>query len=355
MKQNKSMPTTISVCIVTWNSMKFIKSCLDSIFKQNIFYSQEAEDFKLAVNVVDNSSRDGTREFILKNYPQVHLLKNINNLGFSKPNNQAIKMHQTDWVLIMNPDVILEPDYLQKMLKSAKESADDVAALGSKIMKSETVMEDGLPQVLKTKKIDSFGLQIKKSRQVLNIGEGQEDAGQYDQLKQVFGFAGTCVMFRRQALEDIKYREEYYDESFFMYQEDFDLAYRLQLLGWKSIFVPRATAYHFRSAKAHTLKIWHFLKIIKARRSKSKIVNYHSYKNHFATLLKNEIGENFIRHLPFIFWFEFKKFVYLFLFEFSSLKSLKDFFKNYKNYYHKRKVIQQRRKVTSKEIREWFK
>jgi len=201
---------TLSICIVTWNSMKFIQDCLESIFKQSIWFGDNF-DIKIAVNIVDNGSQDETVSFIRKNYPQAHILKNINNLGFCKPYNQAIKMHQTDWVLIMNPDVILEKDFLEKILLVAKNSKSETGAFGGKILKVENIMQDdGLLKTIKSEKIDSFGLEIKKSRQVKNIGEGKIDKGQFNEMQNVFGFSGACVLYRREALEDIKIKDEYF-------------------------------------------------------------------------------------------------------------------------------------------------
>ncbi len=345
---------TLSICIVTWNSMKFIKDCLESIFKQSIWFGDNF-DIKIAVNIVDNGSQDETVSFIRKNYPQAHILKNINNLGFCKAHNQAIKMHQTDWILVMNPDVILEKDFLNKILSVAKNSKPETGALGGKILKVENIMEDdGLLTTIKSDKIDSFGLEVRKSRQVKNIGEAEIDAGQYDEMKNVFGFSGACVLYRREALEDIKIKEEYFDEDFFAYQDDFDISYRLKIYGWQSIFVASAKVYHFRSANLHTLKLWQFWKIIRARRSKSKIINYHSYKNHLCVLIKNEVAENFWRHFHYILWFEFKKFVYILFFEWSTLKAYPDFFRLLPKMWNKRKVVMGRRKIQIKKLRKWF-
>jgi len=347
---------TLSICITTWNSMKFIKDCLESIFQQSIWFADN--DIKIAVNIVDNGSQDETVDFIRKNYPQVHILKNINNLGFCKPYNQAIKMHYTDWVLVMNPDVILEKDFLEKILLVAKKSKPEVGSLGGKILKVENIVEDdGLLTTFKSDKIDSFGLEIKKSRQVKNIGENEIDKGQFDEMQQVFGFSGACVLYRREVLEDIKIKQEYFDEDFFAYQDDFDISYRLQIYGWQAMFVASAKAYHFRSTSLHTLKPWHFWKIIKARRSKSKIINYHSYKNHLCVLVKNEFFENFLSHLPHILWFEFKKIIFLifFDFDFKTLFGLKEFFKLLPKMRAKRKIIMSRRKVSSEYIRSFYK
>lgn len=344
---------TLSICIVTWNSMKFIKDCLESIMKQSIWLAKDFE-IKIAINVVDNGSQDDTVDFIRNNYPYVHILKNINNLGFSRAYNQAIKMQQTDWVLVLNTDVILEPDFLEKILIAAKNSKRDVAALGGKVLKIETVVENGgLSEKIKSDKLDSCGLEVRKSRQVKNIGEGEVDEGQYDELNEVFGFSGACVLFRREALEDVNFKDEYFDEDLFAYQEDYDLACRLQLYGWQSVFVPSAKAYHFRSASLGMLSPWKFRKIIKARKQKSQLTNYYSYKNHLCVLLKNEITENFWRYLPHIFWFELKKFIYLLFFETRTLGCLGKFFKLFGRMRLKRKIIMSRRKVTAEYIRGW--
>lgn len=344
---------TLSVCIATWNSMKFIHDCLESVLRQKKNISRE-QQIDLAVNIVDNGSVDGTVEYIRKNYPQVRILKNINNLGFCRSYNQAIKMHNSNWVLILNVDTILEQDFLIKMFSVALRSNQQVAAFGPKVLKSETVIEDGLPKILKSTKIDSLGLGVKKSRQVINIGEGEEDIGQYDNCQEFFGFSGACVLFRREALESIKIGEEYFDEDFFAYQDDFDLFYRLRLYGWQNRFVPGAKVYHFRSAKINLLKPWQFWRIIKARRAKSLLTNYHSYKNHLFVLLKNEIPDNFFRNLPQIFWFELKKFVYILFLETKTALSLRDFFKNFSKMRFKRKIIMARRKASTEEIRKWF-
>ena len=346
---------TLSICLATWNSMKFIRECLESIFSQTVFLDPDFE-IKIAVNLVDNGSEDGTVEFIKNNYPQIHILKNMNNVGFCKSYNQAIKMHQTDWVLIMNVDTILASDFLAVILKTAERISDKIKAgsFGPKILKAETIFEDSLPKIIKTNKIDSCGLMVKKSRLVKNIGEGEIDNSQYDNVQDFFGFSGACLLFRREALEDIKIGAEYFDEDFFAYQDDFDLAWRLRLFGWQNIFVPGAKVYHFRASRINTLKPWQFLQIVRARRAKSLLINYHSYKNHFWVLVKNELMANFWRHFPFIFWLELKKFIFILFFEQKTLASLKFFFKLLPKMLFKRKIIMARRKAAVEEINKFF-
>ena len=343
---------TLSICIVTWNSMKFIKDCLEAIFNQTIWHDK---NYQFAINIVDNGSTDGTVDFVRTNYPEVRILKNINNLGFCRAYNQAIKMHQSDWVLILNPDVILTDEFLAEILSAVFKAPDNTAALSGKILRAETLLEEGgLAKIAKTDIIDSFGLLVKKSRLVKNIGEGEKDINQYAARKEVFGFSGGCVLYRRAALESVKFQDEYFDEDFFAYQDDFDLSYRLQLLNWQSFFVPAAKAYHFRSARNQNLRPWQFWTIRKARRAKSQLINFHSYKNHLFVLIKNEAGANFWRHLPFIFWLEFKKFIFLLFFEPKTLKAYGQFFKLLPRMILKRKIIFGRKHLPAAEIRKWF-
>jgi len=332
--------------------MKFIKDCLEAIFQQSVWHDK---NFQIAVNLVDNGSSDGTVEFIRNNYPEVHILKNINNLGFCRAYNQTLKMHYSDWVLIMNPDVILAENFLAEIMAAALKATDNTAALSGKILRAETLLEEGgLARVAKTDIVDSYGLLVKKSRLVKNIGEGEKDIGQYDNLQEVFGFSGGCVLYRRVALESIKFQDEYFDEDFFAYQDDFDLSYRLRLLNWQSFFVPSAKAYHFRSARNQNLRPWQFLAIRKARRAKSQLINFHSYKNHLFVLIKNESGANFWRHLPFIVWLEFKKFIFLLFFEPKTLRAYGQFFKLLPRMILKRRITFGRKHLPAAALRKWF-
>ena len=95
----------VSIQIVSWNSLKFLPDCLESIFNQSF------RDF--SVLVIDNCSRDHTPEYLERNWPQVKMLKNSRNLGFSRAHNQGILATSGEFVLVLNPDIILELDFLK--------------------------------------------------------------------------------------------------------------------------------------------------------------------------------------------------------------------------------------------------
>lgn len=341
----------VAIQIVTWNSLKFLPDCLKSIFNQTY------KDF--SVLVIDNASNDQTIEFVKENYPEVVVLRNNKNLGFSAAHNQGIKLNQNaDYILVVNPDIILEKYWLEKILPVIEEDKK-IGAIGGKLLKIYT-SDLELNEKVRTTIIDSTGLKIFRSRQVIDRGENELDQKQYERKEEVFGLSGACVLFRRQALEDIKLKtknyklkifEEYFDEDFFSYKEDVDLSWRLRLRGWKIVYFPEAVAYHYRQVFSAKNKI---REIIKRRKEKSPLVNYLSYRNHLFCLIKNDCFINFLKDLPFIIFYEFKKLIYLFFFEPRTLKAYWEIFKNLSKMIKKRRYIMKNKKIDAKEMRQWF-
>ncbi len=343
----------LSVIIVTYNSMRYLPDFIDSIFEQSYF-----NDYKLTpdIFIVDNASTDGTIKFIQDHYPTIHLLRNMNNIGLPRAWNQAIKITQGEYILIMNPDLILHKDFIKIALKTMQND-QTVASVGGKLyqLKLVTFDSDINSAVLeKTNILDSCGLQAFRDRSFVERGAGEIDRDQYNQTQEIFGISGACVLYRRQALEQIKYNNEYFDEDFFLYKEDIDMAWRLRLAGWSAIYNPQAIAYHHR--RARSLKKRSLLKVIKYRRYKENFVNFYSYRNHLLLLRKNIIYKNFFLHFIFIFFYELKKFLYVLLLENSTLRhTLKDLIKFNHNNRKKRQLNMRLRKIKAEEIQAWFK
>jgi len=302
----------VSIQIVTWNSLRFLPDCLESIFNQTF------RDW--SVLIIDNNSSDHSLEYVEKNWPQVKVLKNSRNLGFSRAHNQGLASTDSEYVLVMNPDVILEPDFLTEIVTAA-DKKKRVASLAPKLLKMKfnhidhcdhnTPEQQGSGAminpdwcVIKTEMIDSTGLAMKKTRRFVDRGEGAKDEGQYDKQTDIFGASGACVLYRRKSLVDVKMkdvglREEYFDEDFFAYQEDIDLAWRLKWRGWQALYVSSALAYHVRQISATH------------RFQKSSFVNFLSYRNHLWLLLKDESFINFCRNFFYIFPYQAMKVLYL--------------------------------------------
>lgn len=347
------MSSKISICIATHNSIRYLPDFIDSIFEQSYFRQKQITP---DIFIVDNASVDKTVKFIKDHYPTVHLLRNINNIGTSRAWNQAIKMTSGEYILIMNPDLILHKDFIKECLKVI-EVDQTIAAVGGKLyqLKIERLdIDEDLATLEKTSIIDSCGLKAFKNRRFVERGAGIIDKGHFSRQEEVFGISGACVVYRRTVLEQIKFNKEYFDEDFFIYQEDIDLAWRLRLAGWSAVYIPQAIAYHHRSARSHGKAS--YKKIIDYRRQKQDFVNYYSYRNHLILLRKNLLFKNFICHLPHILFYELKKFLYVLILENSTLrKTIRDLIKFRKKIRQKRQFNMRIKKVKAKEMQEWFK
>src|SRR3989344_5145941 len=209
----------VSVQIVTRNSLRYIGNCLESLEQQTL------GDFSLIV--IDNGSTDKTATFVRNHFPTVTVLENFKNLGFSRAHNQGIAFSQAEYVLVLNPDIVLTETFLEKLVAFA-DTQPAGGSFGGKLLRlrSEAVNTDdgdSLRDVLRTNMIDSAGLRITRGRKVFDRGSGQQDRGQYERSEEVFGISGACALYRRSALDEIKVNGEYFDVDFFAYKEDADV------------------------------------------------------------------------------------------------------------------------------------
>ncbi len=326
----------ITVGILTNNSEKYIITCLTSL--QN----QDYENIEIVV--LDNASIDKTCDIISENFPKIRLIKSDANDGFSKGNNEILRVTESDFYLAANIDMVFEPDFVSQLLRSIDQKPI-YASTGGKIKRwdfDHFIKAEG--KAGKTNFIDSVGLRILKSHRFENIGEGEVDYGQYDSAGEIFGISGSAVLYRRKALEDIAFEtdtgiKEYFDEAMFMYKEDIDLAYRLQWAGWKSSYTPDATAYHDRTVISGGGRV---LSVLKNRTKKSKLINRLSYLNHQILIQKNFSDDFSVSVRGATFWYNFKTFIYLIIFETELLGQWWKFFKIRKTIAQKRKSMPRR-------------
>jgi len=221
----------ISVIIVSWNSRDVIEMCLSSL--------REVAYKPLEIILVDNASPDGTVEYVEKNFSEVTIVRNSENTGFSYANNQGIRMAKGEFILFLNADAYITPDFLEILVKEM-ERDPEVGCTGGKIYK------DRGERIL-----DSTGIFFPFFKMgPYDRGEGEEDRGQYDKAQFVSGITCACALYRRKCLEDICLGDEYFDEKYFAYYEDVDLAWRARIQGWKCLYEPGAIAYHRRRGKA---------------------------------------------------------------------------------------------------------
>lgn len=342
----------VAVSIVTWNNMQYLPDALASLAAQTF------DDF--SVIVVDNASMDGAAEFVRERYPEAVLIKNSKNLGFSRAHNQAIAYAAAHLrkdgdllLLVMNPDIVLEPDYLEKIVDQMTRRPEAGSA-GGKLYRMLRTGEDALASGEKTDIIDTTGIRMYRSRRIAERGVGERDNGTlYAKSEEVFGLSGALVMYRMQALESVAYKNEFFDEDFFAYKEDVDLAWRLRRAGWQALYFPSAIAYHYRGAGGD--KSLGNLATLFNRFKKSKTVNFLSYRNHFLLLIKNERFLDGLLALPWILWYELRKFLVVLLMEQRSLRAIPSVLRLLPRMLKKRWATARIARVKGREIRKWFK
>ena len=220
-----------SIVLVNFDSGAYIEPCLDRLRRQ-------AFDGTIEIIVLNHLSTDGSLE-TLKGQSDIRLIDPGKNLGFSGGNNLGIRASRGTYVLCLNFDCFLTEGFLQKIF-DAFEAHPDVGMISGKLRK----MVDQRP----TNHLDSTGIDF-VSVVPADRGEWQCDRGQYDQQTDIFGPSGAAGCYRRRALDMVAYKAgQFFDEQMFIYCEDIDLAWRLNLAGWRGLHVPDALAHHERGA-----------------------------------------------------------------------------------------------------------
>ncbi len=226
----------LSVVIVNYNVKYFLEQCLHSV--EAATKGLEAEVF-----VVDNNSVDGSVEMVSEKFPDVRLIANTENTGFSKANNQAILQASGEYVLLLNPDTVVEHDTFTKSV-AFMDAHPDAGGLGIKMVdgKGRFLPESkrGLPTpIVAFYKIFGLSALFPKSKIFGKYHLGYLDK---EQTHVVDVLAGAYMMLRRETLD----KTGLLDEDFFMYGEDIDLSYRISKSGYKNYYYPDARIIHYK-------------------------------------------------------------------------------------------------------------
>jgi GT2 family glycosyltransferase len=251
----------ISAVVVSFNSEKFLRQNLDSLFGQTVAFKQ--------VIVVDNASADGSLA-VMESYAALEKIALPENIGYAAAANLGIRRAGSDLVLVANSDIFLDEDFTRQVLLFFA-GQPEAAMLSPLILRFDRETVDSAGQLC------SLALYPREAGSNRKLGRVCPRAGE------VFSVCGAATVFSRAALEKLKIGSEYYDEDFFMFWEDFDIGWRARLLGLKTFFIPQAVAYHFRSA---TLKRtwWSRFSLALARPAP---LRFHLVKNRYLTLIKN--------------------------------------------------------------------
>jgi len=324
----------VAVGIINYRDYRHLPVCLDSVKRQSL-----TPDL---VMVLDNQSSVGEIRAVASAYPEVQMLTMTENLGYSGGANRLIReADEHDYILLLNPDAVLDPRCLQEMVR-AMESAPGVGSVGGKLLLGDSQLDGGQTDTT-PRLLDSTGHLIFRSRRIIDRGHGELDVGQYETPEEVFSICGAAVLFRRAMLEEVQIDGEYFDEDFFAYKEDVDICWRAQLLGWSSIYNPVAIAYHLRGWKRKD-----------DRRSVPWARKYHSFKNHYLMMIKNELPALFWRDFLPILWLGIRAMVYISVMEPSLWKSVLDLRKYWPRAQYKRRIIMRRRRTSVEGMGRWF-
>jgi GT2 family glycosyltransferase len=255
------MSPKVSVVIVNWNGRRYLHDCLASL---------QAQTFTgFEVILVDNGSTDGSVEWLMSRFPQVHLIRNETNVGFAAANNQAIRVSQAEFIATLNNDTRVEPDWLAELIAAA-EGDSMVSMCASKMLFAD-----------RTEVINSTGIALDAVGIAWDRRGGEPDDRSETEPIEVFGPCAGAALYRRAMLDQIGL----FDESFFAYLEDVDLAWRARLAGWRCLYVPTACVYHVHSATG-----------VEGSTFKNRLLG----RNKIWTIAKNYPAARLVLYLPLI-------------------------------------------------------
>lgn len=337
MKEKKKK---LAVVIVNWNKKDLLKACLESLREQTY------QSFQTII--VDNGSTDSSVDFLQENYPGMEIIKLKENTGFGRGNNvgigKAFEDGDIEYIITLNNDTKIEPDYIEKILECARRHPK-AGSIQSKVL---NFFENG--------KVDSVGLLISPDMGAVERGAGKKDED-FQIEEEIFGPSASATLYRREALETIALPGgNFFDGDYFLYYEDVDLAWRLRLAGYSSWFCPEARVFHIHGASAKKF---------------SAFQKFYIHRNHFYNIFKNLPLKMIMRALFFMLARYFLIFRAVLEKKGSSAKMIQEegrgsavkiipkvwlgVFINLAKIIRKRKIIQKKRKVSAREIRSWHK
>jgi GT2 family glycosyltransferase len=218
--------TLVSVIIVNYNGKVYLDDCIISLIEQT--YPA------IEIVFVDNGSNDHSIDHVKKKFPFVKIIDNKENLGFVKGVNIGINHARGEFIATLNNDTKVVPGWVEELVVAIN-SGKNIGMCASKMLFMK------YPEL-----INSTGICISRSGACWDRGMFERDKGQYDIITEVFGPCAGAAMYRKNMLEEIGL----FDDDFYAYMEDADLAFRGRLAGWKCLYVPKAVVYHVHGGTA---------------------------------------------------------------------------------------------------------
>ena len=236
----------LSIIIVSWNTVRLLEDCLASILA-----NPPTSTFEIWV--VDNTSTDGSPAMVRARFPQAHLIENRENVGFARANNQAIQRCTGKYLLLLNPDTLVESGALQALVDFLDKNSEAGAA-GARILNPDGSLQiSSWPRPTLSREL----WRLFHLDSLLPYAEYTLTKWETHQVQEVDVLLGACVLLRKDVLVQVGLL----DEDYFMYSEEVDLCYRIQRAGWRLFWVPQAEVIHFGGQSTQQVPTQMFLNL----------------------------------------------------------------------------------------------
>ena len=240
----------LSIIIVNGNTRQLLADCLRSIYATQHNLSCE-------IFVVDNASTDDSADMVALQFPRVKLIENQENVGFARANNQAIRLSQGRYILLLNSDTIVQPAALVTLVDFMRHHPP-VGAIGPRLLNADGTLQPSCYPML-TPGREFWRLLFLENlapRATYNMSQWDNDTP-----RQVEVIKGACLLLRRTTLEQVGML----DERYFMYSEEMDLCYRLLSAGWNLYWVPQAQVTHLGEASSRQIAEEMYLQLYRSK------------------------------------------------------------------------------------------
>lgn len=255
----------VSIVITNWNGEDVIGECLSSLFQQ---------DYKnIEVIVLDNNSKDRSKDIIKKKFKNVKLIESNSNLGFAEGNNVAVRKAKGECILLLNSDATVTSNFLAILIGELNKNKK-IGVIQPKILyKSNYLHKDGI--------INSIGAFFTNTGFLYYLGYGKKtNIPLYNIERDIFSAYGACMLIRKKVIKEVGL----FDSDFFLYFEETDFCIRVWLAGWKIVYTPKSVIYHIGG--------------VSARKFGTEKVLFHSFKNRICSYLKNFEIKTLIKVMP---------------------------------------------------------
>lgn len=321
----------VDINILNTNEMHCLPRCIDAVLHQT--------HSDIRITVIDNASTDGSPEWVRHHHPSIRVIKNPSNLYYCEGHNVGIRQSDADFILLLNADVFIMPDFLQHALDGLTRDPS-LGGVQGKLWKIQSASSETPPP--RNRWIDTTGIYMTRSRRNFDRYQEAFDEGQFDEPGDVFGPDGSAPLYRREMLEDIRIDQDYFDADFKIYRDVVDLSWRARSRGWLFRYIPSATGFHVRGFSPRT------------RKKMPLFFRKLSFQNRYLTLIKNDTLPCAIRDIHKMIGFDLAMTGHMIMHELDLFRTWQDIFRLLPSALKKRRHIQKHRSVPNSRITALF-